>query len=84
MDFNLNTKLEQNLILSQSLRYAIELLTMSSYDLEKEIESESEGNIFIDMMPRNLQSLDQIAILMIILILLIALKIQKKIIGRNS
>lgn len=52
MDFNLNTKLEQNLILSQSLRYAIELLTMSSYDLEKEIESESEGNIFIDMMPR--------------------------------
>ena len=52
MQINLNNKLSTEIKLNPRLIYAIDLLSMSSYELEKEIESFSEENVFIDFIPQ--------------------------------
>lgn len=49
MDFSLNMKQELKLILTQSMKISLNILEMSSFDLEKYILNESKKNPFIEV-----------------------------------
>jgi len=49
MDFSLNMKQELKLILTQSMKMSLNILEMSSFDLEKYILDESKKNPFVEV-----------------------------------
>lgn len=53
MDFSLNMKQELKLILTQSMKMSLNILEMSSFDLEKYILNESKKNPFVEIQYTN-------------------------------
>ncbi|MGO2117467.1 MAG: RNA polymerase factor sigma-54 [Fusobacterium sp.] len=53
MDFSLNMKQELKLILTQSMKMSLNILEMSSFDLEKYILDESKKNPFVEIQYTN-------------------------------
>ncbi|MDP0488339.1 MAG: RNA polymerase factor sigma-54 [Fusobacterium sp. JB019] len=53
MDFSLNIKQELKLILTQSMKISLNILEMSSFDLEKYILKESKKNPFVEVQYTN-------------------------------
>lgn len=65
MDFSLNMKQELKLILTQSMKISLNILEMSSFDLEKYILNESKKNPFVEVQytsyPRKIKSSGEVS-----------------------